>query len=116
MYKTLIQYFYDYCMNDNNKGFRLLCSSVCIDILSGLYNKFIKNNEVPPIEELDEDTKAMYKSEALKRQSGNIKRIRAVAYFSMLLDVLKNVDPEKLTYNYVSEIIDRVFNESELES
>lgn len=34
-----------------------------------------------------------------------------VAYFSMLLDILKNVDPEKLNYNYVSEIIDRVFNE-----
>lgn len=36
-----------------------------------------------------------------------------VAYFSMLLDVLKNVNPEKLNYNYVSEIIDRVFNEVE---
>lgn len=34
-----------------------------------------------------------------------------VAYFSMLLDILKNVDPAKLTYNYISEIIDRVFNE-----
>lgn len=34
-----------------------------------------------------------------------------VAYFSMLLDILKNVDPNKLTYNYISEIIDRVFNE-----
>lgn len=27
-----------------------------------------------------------------------------VAYFSMLIDVLKNIDPEKLTYNYISEI------------
>ena len=34
-----------------------------------------------------------------------------VAYFSMLLDILKNVDPNKLTYNYISQIIDRVFNE-----
>ena len=39
-----------------------------------------------------------------------------VAYFSMLLDILKNVTPEKLNYNYISEIIDRVFNESELEN
>jgi hypothetical protein len=38
-----------------------------------------------------------------------------VAYFSMLLDVLKNVAPEKMTYNYVAEIIDRVFNEIESE-
>lgn len=36
-----------------------------------------------------------------------------VAYFSMLLDILKNVDPSKLTYNYIGEIIDRVFNETE---
>lgn len=36
-----------------------------------------------------------------------------VAYFSMLLDILKNVEPEKLNYNYISEIIDRVFNESD---
>lgn len=34
-----------------------------------------------------------------------------VAYFSMLLEILKDVNPEKLTYNYISEIIDRVFNE-----
>jgi len=34
-----------------------------------------------------------------------------VAYFSMLLDILKTVDPAKLNYNYISEIIDRVFNE-----
>jgi hypothetical protein len=35
-----------------------------------------------------------------------------VAYFSLLLDALKNVEPSKMTYNYVSEIIDRVFNEA----
>lgn len=34
-----------------------------------------------------------------------------VAYFSMLIEILQNVSPDKLTYNYVSEIIDRVFNE-----
>lgn len=38
-----------------------------------------------------------------------------VAYFSLLLDALKNVDPSKLTYNYISEIIDRVFNEVDIE-
>lgn len=36
-----------------------------------------------------------------------------VAYFSMLLSILKDVEPEKLNYNYVAEIIDRVFNEVE---
>lgn len=38
-----------------------------------------------------------------------------VAYFSLLLDALKNVDPSKLKYNYISEIIDRVFNEVDAE-
>lgn len=36
-----------------------------------------------------------------------------VAYFSMLLDAIRNIDDDKLTYNYVSEIIDRIFNENE---
>jgi hypothetical protein len=36
-----------------------------------------------------------------------------VAYFSLLLESLQNVEPEKLTYNYIAEIIDRVFNDSD---
>lgn len=36
-----------------------------------------------------------------------------VAYFSLLLEVLQNVEPEKMTYNYIAEIIDKVFNDSE---
>jgi len=38
-----------------------------------------------------------------------------IAYFSLLLEALTNIAPEKMTYNYVSEIIDRVFNEYEEE-
>ncbi len=34
-----------------------------------------------------------------------------VAYFSQLLEVISKVDPDKLNYNYVNTIIDRVFNE-----
>ena len=34
-----------------------------------------------------------------------------IAYFSQLIEILSKVNPEKLTYNYISEIIDRVFNE-----
>ena len=34
-----------------------------------------------------------------------------VAYFSLLIEVLTNVDPSKLTYNFISTIIDKVFNE-----
>lgn len=34
-----------------------------------------------------------------------------IAYFSLLIETLTAIDPEKLTYNYISKIIDRVFNE-----
>lgn len=34
-----------------------------------------------------------------------------IAYFSLLIEVLSKVDPEKLTYNYISRIIDKVFND-----
>lgn len=36
-----------------------------------------------------------------------------VAYFSLLIEILKDTPQEKLTFNYISEIIDRVFNETD---
>ena len=39
-----------------------------------------------------------------------------VAYFSTLIDALRNVNPEKLTSSYMNEIIDRVFNSYEEDS
>lgn len=33
-----------------------------------------------------------------------------IAYFSLLIEALRTVAPEKMTYNYISEIIDRVFS------
>lgn len=36
-----------------------------------------------------------------------------VAYFSLLIDILKGVPSEKMTSKYINEIIDRVFNEFE---
>jgi hypothetical protein len=38
-----------------------------------------------------------------------------VAYFSLLIEALTGIDPEKLTYNYISSIIDKVFNESDVD-
>lgn len=34
-----------------------------------------------------------------------------IAYFSMLVDAIKNVDPEKLTSAYINSLIDKIFNE-----
>lgn len=36
-----------------------------------------------------------------------------IAYFAKLIDVLRGVSEEKMTSNYINEIIDRVFNEYE---
>jgi len=33
-----------------------------------------------------------------------------VAYFAQLIEILRNVSPEKITSSYINEIIDRVFN------
>lgn len=38
-----------------------------------------------------------------------------IAYFAKLIEVIRNVNPEKITSTYLSEIIDRVFNEYEEE-
>ncbi len=39
-----------------------------------------------------------------------------VVYFAKLIDILRNVDDQKLTSSYLNEIIDRVFNEYEEEN
>lgn len=36
-----------------------------------------------------------------------------VAYFSALVEVLSNIDKESITFEYISEIIDRIFNSSD---
>ncbi len=38
-----------------------------------------------------------------------------VAYFSTLIEALRNVDPNKLTTGYMNELIDRIFNQYEEE-
>ena len=38
-----------------------------------------------------------------------------IAYFSLLVDAIKNVDPEKLTSEYMNTLIDKIFNDNDLE-
>lgn len=37
-----------------------------------------------------------------------------IAYFSLLVDAIKNVDPEKLTSEYMNTLIDKIFNDNDL--
>lgn len=34
-----------------------------------------------------------------------------IAYFSLLIEALSNVDPSKLTYNYIAKVIDKIFSD-----
>ena len=36
-----------------------------------------------------------------------------VAYFSLLIEAIRNVDPSKITSEYINKLIDKIFNENE---
>ena len=42
--QPLIQFFYDYFIDENKDGYLLLCSSVCLQVCNNLYDKFVMDN------------------------------------------------------------------------
>lgn len=72
----LIQYYYDYFTNEKNDGYRLLCSSVCVNMLNGLYLCFMKDG-IEPLENLPQERKEKLWSHAIKYYPEKEKRIRA---------------------------------------
>ena len=75
--QPLIQYYYDYFINEKNDGYRLLVSSVCLKVLNGLYDRFIMDS-IKPIEMLDESLKLKYWEQAKKFYTGQQQQIRAM--------------------------------------
>lgn len=73
----IIQYYYNYFIDEKNDGFNLLCSSVCLLILNGLYNRFVMDS-IKPIEMLDEEQKKRYWEQAKRFYSDKEKRIEAM--------------------------------------
>lgn len=75
--EKLIQFFYDYFINEKNDGYLLLCSSVCLKICNGLYDKFILDS-IKPIEMIDEDLKKKYWEQAIRFYQHKPTRIKAM--------------------------------------
>lgn len=75
--QPLIQYYYNYFIDEKNDGYRLLISSVCLKICCGLYEKFVMDS-IKPIEMLDEETKQKYWDKAKEYYAGETKRIEAM--------------------------------------
>lgn len=65
MYINLIRYYADYFLN-NKEGFKILVSGVAINLLSNLYKKFLRGNEIIPIEQLPKERIDKYNEVALK--------------------------------------------------
>ena len=65
MYITLLQFYAEYFLK-NEDGFKLLISGVAISLLSSLYDKFLRGNEIIPIEKLSKERVDKYNSIALK--------------------------------------------------
>lgn len=77
MFDELIQYYYDYFTGKKNDGWILIGSSVCVIILSELYNKFVKNNEAVPIENLLIEEKKLFWGIAMKYYNEKEQQIKA---------------------------------------
>jgi len=75
--QLLINYYYNYFMDDTKDGYNLLCSSVCLIILNGLYNRFVMDS-IKPIEILDEEQKKRYLEQAKRFYTDKDKRIKAM--------------------------------------
>jgi hypothetical protein len=65
MYINLLRYYAEYFLN-NQDGFKILFSGVAINLLSNLYQKFLRDNEIVPVEDLPSERLEKYKSVALK--------------------------------------------------
>ena len=73
----LIQYYVDYFNDENNNGFLLLKSSVCLNVLSYLHSKFIRDNEAVELKDLPQDKKEKYWELAKQYYSETDKRTQA---------------------------------------
>lgn len=74
---ALIQYFYNYFIDEKNDGFLLLNGSVCLKVMNGLYDKFVLDS-IKPIEMLDEEQKQKYFTQSKRFYTERPKQIEAM--------------------------------------
>jgi len=77
MFDNLILWYVEYFNEEKNDGWRILCGKVNVSVLHELYLKFMKGNEVPPIENLELNKKQKYWDIAGKYYSEKEQRVRA---------------------------------------
>ena len=75
--QPLIQYYYDYFTDPKNDGYLLLCSSVALGRLNGLYDRFVMDS-IKPIEMIEEEEKKKYWQQALRFYPDTETRITAM--------------------------------------
>ena len=72
---TLIREFYvPYFMDEDNDGYRLLCSSITVNILSSMYRKFVMDGDAAEIESLPKEKKEFYWKYAIEYYDTTEKR------------------------------------------
>ena len=86
MYISLLQFYADYFLK-NEDGFKLLISGVAINMLSNLYGKFLRDNEIVPISELPQSRIDKYNEISLKypHEKYNSERVKQSAYVLELI-------------------------------
>lgn len=77
MFDNLICWYGEYFINEKNDGFRLIKSKVCIELLSEMYEKFIRNKEAEPFEIINHEKKRKYYDTACKFYSEMEDRLKA---------------------------------------
>ncbi len=82
----LIRYYVDYFLDENNDGFLLLKSSVCLNLLNYHHRLFIRDNEAVELKDLPQDKKEKYWNLAKQYYSETDKRTQAsVAAYTLEL-------------------------------
>lgn len=85
MFEKLLEYYYHFFIDNENRTL-LIKSYVCIEVMEGRYNHWLKLNEITPIEDLPGDKKQKYWDVAIMYHEGKEKRISAAkAYYALEL-------------------------------
>lgn len=72
---TLIRDFYvPYFTDENNDGYKLLCSSVTVNILSNRYREFVMDGDAAELESLPKEKKEFFWKYAIKYYDTTEKR------------------------------------------
>jgi len=75
--QPLIQFFYDYFIDEKKDGYLLLCSCVCLQVCNNLYDKFVMDS-IKPIEMLDDSINRKYFNQAKRFYTDKPKQLQAM--------------------------------------